>query len=108
LVPEHDIDALNPSDIYPLHNMIPKPEWKALSISNYMSAGGDMERVALLPFKRSHWINDHLALAFASSSPNKTTMYVEVVFHDEILLKVYFQKNVNIHLNDDRLPQCHL
>lgn len=78
LVPQYDIDALNPSDIYPLHNMIPKPEWKALSISAYMSAGGGAERVALLPFKRSNWINDHLALAFTSPSPNKTTMYVEV------------------------------
>lgn len=87
LVPRYDIDALNPSDIYPVHHIIPKPEWKALSISPYTSASAGAERVALLPFKRSNWINDHLALAFASSSPNKTTikmlMYISamIAFH---------------------------
>jgi DNA-directed RNA polymerase I subunit RPA49 len=80
LIPQYDIDALNSSDIYPLHNMIPKPEWKALSISAYTSAGGGAERVALLPFRRSNWINDHLSIAFASPSPNKTAMYAKVLF----------------------------
>ncbi|KAG1732682.1 Rpa49 subunit specific to nuclear RNA polymerase I [Suillus paluster] len=84
LVPQYNIDALNPSDVYPLHNMIPKPEWKALSISAYMQAGDSAERVALLPYKRSNWINDHLGLAFASPSPNKTTIktlvYISAMF----------------------------
>ncbi|KAG2143922.1 Rpa49 subunit specific to nuclear RNA polymerase I [Suillus cothurnatus] len=89
------VDALNPSDIYPLHNMIPKPEWKALSISNYMSAGGDTERVALLPFKRSHWINDHLALAFASSSPNKTTIKMLIYISTMIAFHKATFKNIS-------------
>ena len=83
LIPHHDPDALNPSDVYPLHNMIPKPEWKALSVFAYMAANSSTERVALLPYKRSNWINDHLGLAFASPSPSKTTMYVGVAFITE-------------------------
>ncbi|KAJ8586617.1 RNA polymerase I associated factor, A49-like protein [Rhizopogon salebrosus TDB-379] len=74
LIPQYDADALNPCDVYPLHNMIPKPEWKSLYISAYMNADNSADRVALLPYKRSNWINDHLSLAFASPSPNKTTI----------------------------------
>jgi DNA-directed RNA polymerase I subunit RPA49 len=80
LIPQYDADALNPCDVYPLHNMIPKPEWKALYISAYMNADNSADRVALLPYKRSNWINDHLSLAFASPSPNKTTMCVDISF----------------------------
>ncbi|OJA20553.1 hypothetical protein AZE42_07068 [Rhizopogon vesiculosus] len=78
LIPQYDADALNPSDAYPLHNMIPKPEWKALSISTYMAADNSASRIALLPFKRSNWINGHLSLIFASPSPNKTTVKILV------------------------------
>jgi DNA-directed RNA polymerase I subunit RPA49 len=80
LIPQYDADALNPNDVYPLHNMIPKSEWKALSISAYLGADGNAARIALLPFKRSNWINDHMSLAFASPTPNKTNMCVDVSF----------------------------
>ncbi|OAX37723.1 Rpa49 subunit specific to nuclear RNA polymerase I [Rhizopogon vinicolor AM-OR11-026] len=74
LIPQYDAYALNPSDAYPLHNMISTPEWKALSISAYIAADNSASRIALLPFKRSSWINDHLSLIFASPSPNKTVI----------------------------------
>jgi DNA-directed RNA polymerase I subunit RPA49 len=45
-----------------------------------MGADSSTDRIALLPYKRSNWINDHLSLAFASPSPNKTTMCVDVSF----------------------------
>ncbi|KAG1838570.1 Rpa49 subunit specific to nuclear RNA polymerase I [Suillus subalutaceus] len=104
LVPQYDIDALNPNDIYPLHNMIPKPEWKALSISNYMSADGDAKRVALLPFKRSHWVNDHLALAFASPSPDKTTIKMLIYISTMIAFHKATFKNINKDVIQEKLP----
>jgi DNA-directed RNA polymerase I subunit RPA49 len=60
-----------------------------------MSAGGDTERVALLPFKRSHWINDHLALAFASSSPNKTTIKMLIYISTMIAFHKATFKNIS-------------
>ncbi|KAG1733711.1 Rpa49 subunit specific to nuclear RNA polymerase I [Suillus lakei] len=104
LIPQYDIDALNPSDIYPLHNVIPKPEWKALSISAYMDAGGSAERVALLPFKRSNWINDHLTLAFASPSPNKTTVKMLICISTMIAFHKATFKDINKDVIQQRLP----
>jgi DNA-directed RNA polymerase I subunit RPA49 len=74
LIPEHDPDAADPSGVYPLHNIIPEAEFSALSVSRLLAAKTDFERLALLPHSRSSWVQQHLALAFASPKPRKEHM----------------------------------
>lgn len=74
LVPQYNQDAETPSEIYPLHNVIPEMEWKTLSPSPIIQAGSSQERKALLTYQRSKWIIHHLNLVCASQSPSKTHM----------------------------------
>jgi DNA-directed RNA polymerase I subunit RPA49 len=74
LIPPYNPYAEVPDDAYPLHNIIPEAEWKALSTSAFTAANSNRERVALLPYSRSNWINQHLSLLFASSSLNKRSL----------------------------------
>ncbi|KAF9468311.1 RNA polymerase I associated factor, A49-like protein [Collybia nuda] len=60
LVPPFSSDATDPAEIYPLHDIIPDVEWKTLSLSAIEQASTGRERIAMLPFKWSAWINGHL------------------------------------------------
>jgi len=74
LVPPYNADAHLPGNIYPVHNMIPETEWKSLSSATFLEAGLSHERISLLPFRRSKWINQHLNFICESPSPSKTNM----------------------------------
>jgi len=43
-----------------LRGIIPETEWKTLSISAFEQAGSEKDRIALLPYRHSKWINGHL------------------------------------------------
>ncbi|KAH6904495.1 Rpa49 subunit specific to nuclear RNA polymerase I [Coprinopsis sp. MPI-PUGE-AT-0042] len=60
LIPPFSATASLPDDIYPLHGIIPEAEWKALSISAFDAAQNEQERFALLPFRYSTWVKEHL------------------------------------------------
>jgi len=60
LVPEFDASATDSGDIYPLHNIIPEAEWKALSTSAFESADSEKDKIALLAYRRSDWIFQHV------------------------------------------------
>lgn len=83
LIPPFNSAATVPSEVYNLHDIIPEAEWKALSISAFTAATRDNERVALLPFKRSDWINHHLKLLFKNENekPSKRNMYSPLSLH---------------------------
>ncbi|GLB44229.1 putative rpa49 subunit specific to nuclear rna polymerase i [Lyophyllum shimeji] len=71
LIPPFDAAATDPEDVYLLHNIIPEVEWKALSVSQFDQAGSDKERVALLPFKWSNWLNKHVNAEHEEAEPQK-------------------------------------
>ncbi|KAL9710601.1 DNA-directed RNA polymerase I subunit rpa49 [Leucoagaricus gongylophorus] len=60
LIPPFSSTATEPNDIYPLHDIIPEIEWKALSINAFDEATSDEKRIALLPHSRSQWIIAHM------------------------------------------------
>ncbi|KIK92192.1 hypothetical protein PAXRUDRAFT_147843 [Paxillus rubicundulus Ve08.2h10] len=72
LIPVYNADAETPSEVYPLHNIIPEAEWKALSPSAILHASTSKERTPLLAYQRSSWVNQHLNRVCASPSPSKT------------------------------------
>ncbi|KAH0833916.1 RNA polymerase I associated factor, A49-like protein [Lanmaoa asiatica] len=74
LVPSYNPDAETPSEIYPMHNVIPEVEWKTLSPSAIIQASSSKERKALLTYQRSNWVNQHINLVCSSPSPSKTHM----------------------------------
>mgnify|MGYP001363711507 CR=1 FL=1 len=69
LIPPFDLEATQPSDIYPLHGIIPEAEYKALSISAFESTSNEKERLALLPYRHSKWIQHHLRTILGSGGP---------------------------------------
>ncbi|KAL4071601.1 RNA polymerase I associated factor, A49-like protein [Scleroderma yunnanense] len=75
LVPPYNADAPIPSEIYPVHNMIPLTEWKSFSADMFLAAGSQHGRT-LLPFQRSKWINQHLDFICGSTSPSKTNIKI--------------------------------
>lgn len=60
LIPPFNATTTDPSDVYPLHDIISESEWKALSVTAFDDANDDKERIALLPFRYSKWLTSHL------------------------------------------------
>jgi DNA-directed RNA polymerase I subunit RPA49 len=71
LIPEFNIDATTPSEVYDLHNIIPEIEWKSISTKPFIEARSAEDRVRLLPHKWSSWVKQHLALMFKQDSFSK-------------------------------------
>jgi DNA-directed RNA polymerase I subunit RPA49 len=78
LIPVYNIDAERPEDIYPLHNIVPEPEWATLDslYSKLKKAADDRSRTRLLPNARSDWLQHHLMLAYSSPKPKSKIVYV--------------------------------
>ncbi|KAF9239431.1 Rpa49 subunit specific to nuclear RNA polymerase I [Melanogaster broomeanus] len=97
LIPAYNADAETPSEIYPLHNIIPEAEWKALSTAAISDASTSKERTAFLPYQRSSWVNQHLNLVCASPSPSKThikiLMYISAMMSFRVLTFRAFDKS---------------
>ncbi|KAJ2915099.1 hypothetical protein MD484_g5302, partial [Candolleomyces efflorescens] len=72
LIPSFDATATEPNDVYPLHNIIPEAEWKALSVSAFDSTTNDKERLALLPHRHSDWVRRQLKAITTSKDSAKT------------------------------------
>ncbi|KZT68077.1 RNA polymerase I associated factor, A49-like protein [Daedalea quercina L-15889] len=84
LIPPHNPDAERPDDVYKLHDIIPETEFNALSVAPFRSAQNDRERKALLPFRHSNWINQHVFKLFQAPKLRKTdmkiVMYISAMF----------------------------
>ena len=80
LIPAYNTDAERPEDIYPLHSIVPEPEWAALDslLSTLKKAADDRSRERLLPNARSAWLQQHLMLAYSSPKPKSKIVYVPV------------------------------
>ncbi|OCH90863.1 RNA polymerase I associated factor, A49-like protein [Obba rivulosa] len=76
LIPAYNADATRPEDVYPLHNIIPEAEFNALQVGAFRGAGSHDKRVALLPYTRSKWIEDHLFLLFEAPRLNKNNLKI--------------------------------
>ena len=71
LIPPFSESATDPADIYPLYDIIPKAELKALSISQFDATKSQVERIAMLPYRKSTWVNDHLSTVAEATGKNK-------------------------------------
>lgn len=72
LIPPFSESATDPADIYPLHDIIPETELKALSTSGFDATQSEKERIAMLPYRKSTWVNNHLStLAEATGKKKK-------------------------------------
>ncbi|KAI0688017.1 RNA polymerase I associated factor, A49-like protein [Cytidiella melzeri] len=84
LIPRYDENAMRPDDVYKLHDIVPEAEFNALSVTPLKAAGSQYERVAMLPYTRSNWVNQHLNLLYSTPKPNKTTVkiliYISALF----------------------------
>jgi DNA-directed RNA polymerase I subunit RPA49 len=78
LIPDYNANAERPEDIYPLHNIIPEPEWAALDslLHKLKNATDDRSRVRLLPNARSDWLRHHLMLAYSVPKPKSKISFV--------------------------------
>lgn len=71
LIPPFSESATDPADIYPLYDVIPEAEWKALTISQFDATQSQKERIAMLPYRKSTWVNDHLSTIAEATGKNK-------------------------------------
>ena len=83
-IPPYDASANDPSDVYPLHGIIPDVEWKALSVSPFEEAGNHKEWTALLPYKTSNWVQSHIkGMVGKLSGSKRKTLCVSNIAHYE-------------------------
>jgi DNA-directed RNA polymerase I subunit RPA49 len=71
LIPPFSESATDPADIYPLNDIITEAELKSLSISGFDAAQSEKERIAMLPYRKSTWVNNHLSTLAEATGKNK-------------------------------------
>jgi DNA-directed RNA polymerase I subunit RPA49 len=54
-----------------LYDIIPEAEFKALSISRFDATQSEKERIAILPYRKSTWVNDHLSTLVEATGKKK-------------------------------------
>ncbi|KAG6811740.1 hypothetical protein H0H92_006005 [Tricholoma furcatifolium] len=87
LIPPFDASAVDPEDSYPLHNIIPEAEWKALSITAFDQAADQQQRKDLLAFKWSQWLNRHINAAHADvDSPKRRRRNLKILLYISAML----------------------
>lgn len=101
LIPAYNADAERPEDIYPLHNIVPEPEWAALGslLPKLKNAVDDRSRARLLPNARSDWLRQHLMLAYSSPKPKSKIAFVTIVSYPVFLcsLEVVWNRKMLIY-----------
>ncbi|KAJ7222361.1 A49-like RNA polymerase I associated factor-domain-containing protein, partial [Mycena pura] len=70
-VPPFSLTATDPSDVYPLHGIIPETEWKSLTVSALYEAGSAHNRKQILPFRGSDWVNTRLESIMQQTEKDK-------------------------------------
>ncbi|KAJ7222363.1 Rpa49 subunit specific to nuclear RNA polymerase I [Mycena pura] len=70
-VPPFSLTATDPSDVYPLHGIIPETEWKSLPVSALYEAGSAHNRKQILPFRGSDWVNTRLESIMQQTEKDK-------------------------------------
>lgn len=71
LIPPFSATATESANIYPLHDIIPEAELKAISVSAFDEAQSHKERMALLPFSYSKWLQAHIKPTNTSTKARK-------------------------------------
>ncbi|KAJ7619410.1 Rpa49 subunit specific to nuclear RNA polymerase I [Roridomyces roridus] len=70
-IPVFDATATEPADVYPLHGIIPEPEWKTLPVNPLQEASSAKERKATLPHQKSRWLNSRVELAMGQDDKER-------------------------------------
>ena len=71
LIPPFSESATDPADIYALYDIIPEAELKSLSISQFEATESQKEKIAMLPYRKSTWVNDHLSTLTEAAGKKK-------------------------------------
>ncbi|KAK6454721.1 RNA polymerase I alpha subunit [Scheffersomyces xylosifermentans] len=88
--PVANVDATNVEDIYPLINIIPKKEWDFLRISPLLADIDEKERIELLPYSKSSYINKRLPLLVSQKNAEK----LQLLMYASLLFGVYDNRRV--------------
>ncbi|KAJ6554545.1 Rpa49 subunit specific to nuclear RNA polymerase I [Mycena capillaripes] len=100
-IPPFSLEAADPADVYPLHGIIPEPEWKALPISGFFEAGGAYERKQLLPFKGSDWVNARIESTMEQSDKDRKRR-LKILFYISSMMA--FRRATDRKFKTDDLP----
>ncbi|KAF9264475.1 RNA polymerase I associated factor, A49-like protein [Marasmius fiardii PR-910] len=84
-IPQFDDTTTDPAEVYPLHNIIPESEWRAIDTSQFDAAKSPKDRIALLPSARPDWVQTHVRALEGSNQKSakkkwKMVYYVSALF----------------------------
>lgn len=79
LIPPPNLTTTDPEEVYALNDLIPSEEYSAIDPTPIIKAADDRERMKLLPFGSSRWIEQKLRLAlnmpFGTKKPTVKCLY---------------------------------
>jgi DNA-directed RNA polymerase I subunit RPA49 len=102
-VPPFSLEATDPADVYPLHGIIPEPEWKALTVSAFYEAGSAYERKQVLPFRGSDWVNTRVEATMEQTDKDKDRKRtLKILFY--IATMMAFHRATNRKFKKEDLP----
>ncbi|KAJ7756279.1 Rpa49 subunit specific to nuclear RNA polymerase I [Mycena metata] len=100
-VPPFSLTATDPADIYPLHGIIPEPEWKALSVTAFYEAGSAYERKQILPFRGSDWVNTRIESTMEHSDKERKRT-LKILFYISSMMA--FRRTTERKFKKEELP----
>jgi DNA-directed RNA polymerase I subunit RPA49 len=62
-IPPPNLDTTDVSEVYPISVIIPPEEFAAIDVKSFANAENDRERMNLLPFRSSRWIEGKMRVA---------------------------------------------
>jgi DNA-directed RNA polymerase I subunit RPA49 len=100
------MSASDPSEVYSRKTIIPDDEWALISTSEILKATGDRERMALMPYRSSRWIEEKLRVAIEGSdgAKRKTSVYVATLLYDILTVRklLYYISCMRSVMKNDR------
>jgi DNA-directed RNA polymerase I subunit RPA49 len=67
LIPQPNMETTEPALVYPREALIPDAEWSAIDASGLLKAKDDRARAAMLPWRRSKFVEEKMRLAVGSA-----------------------------------------
>lgn len=103
LIPVPDLETKDVTKAYPRESIIPDNQWASIDVRPLITAE-DKERVKLLPYARSRWVEDKLRYAVHMQSSTAKKHNLKMLYYLACLLSFYKFAGGLHKLNATELP----
>lgn len=103
LIPVPDLETKDVTKAYPRESIIPNDQWQSINVAPLITAE-DKDRVRLLPYARSRWVEDKLRYAVHMQNSSLKKHNLKLLYYLACLLAFYKFAGGLSKVNNTELP----